>query len=135
MAWADWWAQTLTVDYEQARGLRAPGGARDGTFTVGVSRTVAVPAQRLFDAFVDATPRRRWLPGAVLRERTSIRSRSARFDWKDDGTRVIVGFTPKGRTRSQVALNHERLRSARAAREAKAYWSERMAALKALLER
>jgi len=131
----NWWAQTLTVDYEQARGMRAPGGSRDGTFAAGASKTVAVPVQRLFEAFVDTKLRSRWLPGAVMRERTSQPSRSARFDWEDGATRVYVGFSAKGEARSQAALLHERLPDAQAARQAKAYWRERMAALKALLER
>jgi Domain of unknown function (DUF4287) len=131
----NWWAQTLTVDYEQARGLRAPGGGRDGTFAVGVSRTLAVPVERVFEAFVEARLRRRWLPGAVLHERTSRLERSARFDWKDGETRVYVDFTAKDKTTSQVALQHERLRDAQAAAKMKAYWRERIAALKNLLER
>jgi uncharacterized protein YndB with AHSA1/START domain len=131
---AGWWAQSLTVDYEQARGLRAPGGHRDGTFSVGVSRTVDVPVEHLFDAFADAELRDRWLPGAVLRERTSQPGRSARFDWEDGTTRVIVDFAAKGDTRSQVALQHERLPDAKAAEQTKAYWRERMTALKTLLE-
>lgn len=95
----NWWAQTLTVDYEQARGMRAPGGSRDGTFAVGTSKTVAVPVERLFEAFVDAELRERWLPGAVMRERTSQTGRSAHFDWADGATRVNVGFTAKGSAR------------------------------------
>jgi uncharacterized protein YndB with AHSA1/START domain len=130
----NWWAQTLTVDYEQARGIRPPGGSRDGTFAVSVSKAVAVPARRLFNAFVDANLRKRWLPGAVLRERTSQPGRSARFDWEDGDTRVVVGFTRKAQAKSQVALLHERLPNTRAANRMKAYWRERLAALKALLE-
>ncbi|MGY0005748.1 hypothetical protein ACW0Q9_17820, partial [Micromonospora sp. I033] len=37
-----WWAQTVTVGYEQARGLRAPGQRRGGGFEATVSRTLAV---------------------------------------------------------------------------------------------
>jgi len=130
----NWWAQTLTVDYEQARGLRAPGGSRDGTFGVSTSMTVAVPVDRLFEAFVDAELREQWLSGAVMRERTSQPGRSAHFDWEDGATRVIVGFTAKGKARSQAALLHERLPDARVAERMKFYWRERMAALKDLLE-
>jgi hypothetical protein len=40
-----WWAQSLTVGYERARGMRAKHQTTSG-FTVGVTRTVAVsPAQ------------------------------------------------------------------------------------------
>jgi len=35
-----WWAQGVTVGYEQARGIRRPGQRQDGTFEASVSRTV-----------------------------------------------------------------------------------------------
>jgi uncharacterized protein YndB with AHSA1/START domain len=128
-----WWAQKLIVEYEQARGLRPPGIRPDGTFAVGTTTTVAVPVERLFEAFVDPELRERWLPGAQLRERASRRGRSARFD-REDGTRLTVEFAAKGHAKSQAAVEHQRLPDARAAEEAKAHWRERMAALKALLE-
>jgi len=40
-----WWAQSLTVGYEQARGMRQPGQRPDGTFDANVSRTVAAGVQ------------------------------------------------------------------------------------------
>lgn len=129
-----WWAQTLTVEYERARGLRKPGSGRDGKYTVSASRTVAVPVERLFAAFTDPAIRKRWLPGDPLRERTSQPGRSARFDWAEDGTRVVVGFEDKG-DRSQVAVVHERLVNPAAAATAKAQWQERLTALKAMLEK
>jgi len=130
----NWWAQTLTVDYERARGLRQPGAKRDGTFSVTASVTVGVSAKRAFEAFVDAKLRRRWLPDGMLRERTSKVGRSARFDWEDGETRVNVGFTAKGVRKSQIALQHERLADARVASEMKAFWRGHLEALKALLE-
>lgn len=129
-----WWAQKLIVEYEQARGLRPPGVRPGGTFAVGASKTVAVPVERLFEAFVDPALRERWLPGAVMRERTSQPGRSARFDWEDGATRVNVVFTATGEARSQAGVEHERLPDAEAADEMKAYWQERVAALKSLLE-
>jgi hypothetical protein len=129
-----WWSQTITVAYEQARGLRQPGGSRDGVFTVSASKTVAVPVERLFEALVDPRLRDRWLPGAVLRERTSQPGRAARFDYRDGATRVNVGFAAKGETKSQVALAHERLPDVERAEEAKLFWRERLTELKALLE-
>jgi hypothetical protein len=39
-----WYSQSITVGYERARGLRAPGERPDG-FAVGASRTIAVPVQ------------------------------------------------------------------------------------------
>jgi Domain of unknown function (DUF4287) len=130
-----WWTQTITVTYERERGLRAPGSSRDGLFEASASKTVAVPVERLFEAFVDRELRERWLPGAPLRERASQHGRSARFDWEDGSTRVLVGFTAKDPGKSQVAVVHQRLPDAAAAERAKSYWRERVAAMKELLER
>jgi hypothetical protein len=129
-----WWAQKLIVEYEHARGVRDPGARPDGTFSAGASKTVAVPVERAFAAFVDPQVRERWLPGVTLRERTSRPGRSARFDWQDGATRLNVGFVAAGESKSQVAVEHERLPDAEAARRMKAYWRERLAVLQTLLE-
>jgi hypothetical protein len=129
-----WSSQSVTVSYERARGLRAVGERADG-FTVGASKTVAVPVERLFDAFVDESLRQRWLPDGGLRERTATRPRGARFDWGDGETRVIVAFEAKGDAKSVVALEHARLANAEEAVRMKAFWRARVMALKELLER
>jgi hypothetical protein len=131
---SSWWAQKLIVEYEQARGLRPAGVRPDGTFSVTASKTVGVPVERLFEAFVDAKLRKRWLPGAKMRERTSERGRSARFDWENGSTRVNVGFLAKGKAKGQVGLEHEHLPDARSAEKMKAFWRERLEVLKAILK-
>ncbi|MFG3708112.1 hypothetical protein ACGF7U_25740 [Micromonospora sp. NPDC047670] len=131
---AGWWAQSLTVGYEQARGLRAPGQRRGGGFSAAGSRTVAVPVQRLFDAFADDALRRRWLPDAAVRVRTATAPRTFRADWGDGSTRLVVGFVAVDATKSRVSVQHERLSGAEQAAELKAYWRDRLAALKHLLE-
>lgn len=129
-----WWAQKLIVEYEQARGVRPPGVRPGGTFSVTASKTVNVPVTRVFQAFTDPGLRRRWLAGAKMRVRTSDENHSARFDWLDGGTRVGVTFIPKGRTKSLVGVEHSHLPNTKEADKTKAYWRERLAALKHLLE-
>jgi hypothetical protein len=129
-----WNAQAVTVTYERARGLRAVGEHADG-FTVTASKTVAVPVDRLYEAFVDDAQRARWLPAAQLSVRTTSRPKSARFDWGDDGTRVVVAFIAKGDAKSAAALAHERLPDARAAERMKAFWRDGVSALKEVMER
>ena len=128
-----WDAQSVTVSYERARGMRAVGERTDG-FSITASKTVAVPVDRLYDAFVERSQRRRWLPKDELRERTATKPKSARFDWADGETRVVVGFIAKGDAKSTVALEHERLPDAEEAERMKAFWRERVAALKEVLE-
>ncbi|RKN49816.1 hypothetical protein D7193_31955 [Micromonospora costi] len=129
-----WWAQTVTVGYEQARGLRRPGQRRDGGYSAGGSRTVGVPVERLFAAFANETLRARWLPGVEVRLRTATPPRTYRADWAGGPTRIVAGFTAIGPTRSRVAVQHEKLTGAEQAAELKAYWRDRLAALKQLLE-
>ena len=127
-----WNTQAITVSYERARGLRAVGERVDG-FGITASKTVGVPVDRLFDAFVSEALRKRWLPDD-LRERTATKPKSARFDWGDGETRVNVTFTAKGEAKATVALEHLRLADAEEAERMKSFWRERMATLKSLLE-
>jgi hypothetical protein len=68
------------------------------------------------------------------RERTAKRPKSARFDWGHGRTGVNVGFESKGEVKSTVALEHARLADADEADRMKAFWRERLAALKSQLE-
>ncbi len=128
-----WSAQAVTITYHRARGLRAVGEGPSG-FTVTASKTVAVPVETLFDAVVDEGLRARWLPDGALRERTVLRPRSARYDWAQDATRVTVFFAAKGEARSTAVVQHERLPDGAEADRMKAFWRERVAALKEVLE-
>lgn len=129
-----WWAQGVTVGYEQARGLRAPGQRRGGLFEASASKTVAVPVDRLYEAFMDPGLRERWLPGAKLEVRAAKPAKSIRANWDDGSTRLVIAFTARGDAKSQVALVHERVPDAEAAEAMKAYWRERVAVLKEVLE-
>src|SRR5690625_6524712 len=48
-----WWAQGLTVGYEQARGMRVPGQRPDGTFDANASKTIARGADEVFAQIAD----------------------------------------------------------------------------------
>jgi hypothetical protein len=128
-----WNAQAIAGSYERARRGRQVGQHEDG-FTVTATKTVAVPVERLYDAFVDVSLRQAWLPDGELRERTATKPRSARFDWGEDGTRVHVAFAAKGEAKSTAALSHERLADGAEAERMKAFWRERVAGLKEVLE-
>jgi hypothetical protein len=128
-----WKAQAITGSDERARGRRGVGQRSDG-FAVTAQRSVAVPVERLFDAFVDGSLRGRWLPEGELRERTARKPKSARFDWAGGETRVNVTFLDKGDGRSTVVVEHARLADAREAERMKASWRERLATLGSKLE-
>jgi hypothetical protein len=132
-----WHAQAVTVSYERARGGRAIGQHADG-FSISASRTIAAAPERVFDAFVDQSARRGWLPCLVPALRTSTRPRSARFDWPQAdpsgaGTRVHLTVQPKG-DGSTITVQHVRLPDQAAATAQKAWWRDRLVTLKAHLE-
>jgi uncharacterized protein YndB with AHSA1/START domain len=129
-----WNAQAVAGSYELARGLRVVGEKPDG-FAITTSKTVAVPVELLYDAFVDGSLRERWLPDGELRERTATKPKSVRFDWGDSQSRVNVTFVAKGDRKSTAALEHRRLADADEAERMKAYWRQRVGALKEVLER
>jgi len=128
-----WNAQAVTISYERARGGRAVGERENG-FAISVTRTMAAPPERLFDAFADDGLRGRWLPGATLRQRTATRPRSARFDYGDGPSRVHVTVDAKGDGRSTVTVGHERLADAGEADRLKAYWRDRLDELRSQVE-
>ena len=128
----DWWSQMVTVGYERIRGLRAVGQRRGGTFEASKSRTFAVPAKALFDAFADESVRRRWLDEKiVVRKATS--PKSVRMTWPD-GTSVDAWITAKGAAKSSVAIQHGKLASKEAAAKSKAFWAERLDALQGVFD-
>jgi hypothetical protein len=127
-----WWAQTVTVGYERIKGLRAVGQRRDGGFEANKSKTFAVPVGRLYRAWSDPRSRARWLPGVALTVRGATRNKSMRITWPDR-TPVVVWFTRLGLAKSQVALSHGKLPDQTAQTRMKAFWTERLAQLSAVL--
>jgi uncharacterized protein YndB with AHSA1/START domain len=123
-----WWAQTVAVGYERARGLRAPYQTATG-FQVSITKTMQVDVATLFRAFVDPRQRDRWLERGSLRARTTQTDRSARFDYLPDGSRVNVGFTDKGSGKSTVAIQHERLGGSEMVEDMRGFWKERLGRL------
>jgi hypothetical protein len=128
-----WWAQSITMWYERARGMRLKHQQADG-FTIYASKTISVPIDVLFDAFVDPRSRRKWLTDGKMSLRTSQPGHTARFSWGDGSTRLSVSFEDKGPLKSAVSVAHERLPDADEAETTKLSWRERLSDLKSFLE-
>ena len=111
-----WNAQAITMSYERTRGGRQ-AGQRDDGFAVTATKTLPVPVEQLFDAF---------LAQEELRERTSTRPKSARFDWDGGESRVHAVFVAKGDASSTVSVEHRRLADPDEAARMKAFWRARL---------
>jgi hypothetical protein len=73
-----WWAQTVTVGYERARGMRAPNERPDG-FTTSVSKTLPVPAEAWF---IDKGPAKSTVSLQIERLPDAGAVEEARAQWK-----------------------------------------------------
>jgi len=127
-----WWAQMVTVGYEQAHGLRDKHQQADG-YNASISRVIQVPLEKLYAAWFDEGTREKWLPGTSMTVRKATPNKSMRILW-DDGTRIEVNFYEKGEVKSQVVVQHSKLPDASAVEEQKRFWSEALGRLKAMLE-
>ena len=56
-----WWAQTITVAYEHARGRREVGQTAGAGYEIGVQKTLPITAARLWQLLVSAEGMRIWL--------------------------------------------------------------------------
>lgn len=137
----EWWAQMVTVGYEQAKGRRQKHQKPDG-FSVSGSKTIEAPIEAVFRAFTDARQRGRWMGSVDLTVRKATEFKSARITWNagtgvegEAGTSVEVNFYEKPGGKSQVAVQHNKIGESEAAEAIKAWWKERLDALKAMLER
>jgi len=101
-----WWAQGVTVGYEQARGIRQPGQRQDGTFEASVSRTVELntaDALRALAAVVTAE-----LDVEPLALNVTAKHPTARFPL-DGGEYVLATVSPLANGRSSIGLTWGRM--------------------------
>lgn len=128
-----WWAQSITVGYEQERGLREPGQRADGTYSATASKTVGAPITTAFEHVADPESQAQWLGGLELSQRSASPPKSVRFD-ASDGSRVFANLTAKGEAATAVQVEIAKLASAEDAEAAKAAWKARLERLARRLE-
>ena len=128
-----WWTQTVTVGYERIKGLREIGQRRGGGYEATKSKTLAAPAATVFRAFADGRQRRKWLDGVKLTVRKATPNRSVRMTWDDD-TSVEVWLTSKGAGKTSAQVQHRNLSDRAEADRRRAFWAERLDALRSVVE-
>ena len=129
-----WWTQAVTVGYERIKGLRAKGQRRSGSWEASKSKTIAAAVGTLYKSFRQPKLRSAWLPDASPVIRSSVPNKTIRFTW-DDGSSAEVYFVSKGRSKTQLAVQHTKLPSRAAADRMKGFWAEHLDALAAKVER
>ena len=94
-----------------------------------------MPVAQLYKTWTDADSLHRWLPDAAkMTVRKANLNKSLRITWIDGQSSVEVYFWIKGPAKSQVAVQHGKLKSAEDMALWKDYWSGTLLTLQALLE-
>jgi uncharacterized protein YndB with AHSA1/START domain len=103
-------------------------------FSISVTRTIAAEPDQVLAAFTEPAIRERWLPVAGIRQRSTRARTSARFDWPEPASRLVVTVVAKDDGRTLAAVSHERIADAESAEREKAAWRGRLDRLRATLE-
>lgn len=140
----DWWAQMVTVGYEQARGRRVAHQTARG-FSASTSKTIGASPVQVFRAWTNARARAAWLPDAPLTIRKATSPRSIRITWTRPAARkaseprqtsveVWIGDKSKpGAPRCAVQVQESKLRSAAEVASSKKFWGAALTRLAAKL--
>lgn len=122
-----WWNQAITVRYEQARGMRAPGQKADGTFTATATRVVDGTPKEALDIASMVVGRELGAEPASVHP--SSKTPNAR--WKLEGREsLLLTATPTPKAeRTSVGLTHSGIADESALAAAKAALQELLSAI------
>jgi hypothetical protein len=132
-ALGEWNQNLLTTTYEWSRGIKGRG-EKEGGFEVGVSKTINVPIDLIYNSWLDHKTRNKWLKEKI-EIRKATENKSARITWADNKTSLSVDFYSKGAAKSQVVVQHLKIPDSKMAAEMKEYWGKTLESLKTLLEK
>lgn len=125
-----WWAQNVTVAYEQHIGRRVPGQREDGKYEVSVTKTVDGTLDDAMKWWLRKAAGLKEFSGVALDDKpkrsTTEKWRHWRVNLSDD-TKVIVSTNQKSPGKAQLAVTSQKLASAQDAEHWRAYWKQFLA--------
>ena len=120
-----WWAQSVTVAYEQYIGRRIPGQRPDGTFQTSVSKATKLGMQALMDRWVDFAAGDEEVTAEIAGD-LRVSGTENRITWRtkaSDGSSIRVTSEPKKDGTASIIVNLMELQTHELNLEAKAKWS------------
>jgi hypothetical protein len=121
---AGWWAQSLTVRYEQSIGRRKPGQSNAGDFSVSVSKTLDGTMDEGLHWWLKKVQSRTEFNGIPIISSSTTETekwRNYRVALKD-GSRVVVGIYAKTPTKAGFGLQHDKIPTGELAEAWRIYW-------------
>lgn len=124
---ASWWAQSITVAYEQYIGRRAPGQSGEGDFQVSVSRTLDGSMDDVMARWVDLADGMREFNSHAIIDAPRRTETDKWRHWRvnlSDYTLITASVQQKSDDKSILTVTHSKLTSSEAAEEWRQYWKE-----------
>ncbi|WP_404403930.1 hypothetical protein [Pelagibacterium halotolerans] len=122
-----WWAQSVTVAFEQHIGRRVPGQRSDGAFEVSVTRAVPGTMDAVLNQWKQAMNGRTAFGGVGITEGPNLSASEKWRYWRcalEDGTRVSVTINQKTPDKAGLAVTHEKLASEVEKERWRAFWKD-----------
>ncbi|MFC7448845.1 hypothetical protein [Rhodococcus daqingensis] len=127
-----WWAQSVTVAYEQQIGRRVPGQDCNGEFSVSVSKTLTGTMDEALSSWVTLVGGRTEFSDVAIFGDAAVSATEKWRYWRctlEDGTRVGVTIHQKSPDRATLGIGHEKLESADAVEHWRPFWKTLVAEL------
>lgn len=121
-----WWAQSITVAYEQYIGKRVPGQSPDGTFQISVSKSTKLSMKELMDAWVDFAERDKSVDRLVKAE-VRVGGTDKRLTWRtkgEDKMTINVISEPKSNGNASIVVQLMGVQTLELSKQAKEEWAE-----------
>ena len=99
-----WWAQGITVGFEQARGMRQPGQQADGTFSTSVTKTIRAPKAAVLQAIVETVSAQLGAPAS-----TNPDAKYATARWVDGEERILASVSQSKPDRVLAVIDRSRM--------------------------
>lgn len=120
-----WWAQYVTVAYEQHIGRRVPGQDHKGEFQVSATRTIPGDMDAAMAAWRKAVDGVSAFDGIAVAKGPRVGETAKWRRWGvtlEDGTRVTASASEKALQKSVLAVMHEKLPGQAQVERWRAFW-------------
>jgi len=120
-----WWAQGITVRFEQEIGRREPGQSSTGRYNVGVSTTIQGSMDDALAIWSAAVKNRKNFDGVSIDSPPTTTSTPKWRYWKiklKDGTRINVNISEKPGGKALLNIQHENLADSEGIERWRTFW-------------
>ena len=121
-----WWAQGVTVCYEQYIGRRLPGQRSDGTFQTSISKATDLSMHQLMDKWTIFAAKDTAVLGLIAGDVRASGS-DKRLNWRTkakDGSSILVNSEPKKNDSAALIISLTGLASLEQSERARAGWAD-----------